>query len=332
MRSTSRSLVILPLLLLTALPGCRRGSDAAVEPVTPAMEAPTDPWAALPPDSLYGATAVENLRLVPAELELRGVPRGWDGMRIAAISDLQLGLWDDNGRVAEAAIRLAVDANPDIIVLLGDYLAVGQNVGLLDRVLAPLQGRAAVAVLGDRDLRSDTLASRIQMTLRGHGVTVLRNGVAAFARGGDTAFIAGVDPGFGGLGALEQAEAFATLPPGAATPVLLSHLPEALVGAAAERYPLILAGHTFCGQVEIPGTPRLATLQTETLALAHLARTERLFRSNGNTLLMTCGTGYSFIPIRFGAAPEVVLVTLLRLPDPPAEGTETELPPQPAIP
>ncbi|HYJ80316.1 MAG TPA: hypothetical protein VEW03_11965, partial [Longimicrobiaceae bacterium] len=30
----------------------------------------------------------------------------------------------------------------------------------------------------------------------------------------------------------------------------------------------------------------------------------------GTTLFATCGTGYGFVPVRFGAPPEVALVTL----------------------
>jgi hypothetical protein len=37
---------------------------------------------------------------------------------------------------------------------------------------------------------------------------------------------------------------------------------------------------------------------------------ERLYRIRNNTMFITCGIGYSFIPIRLGAPPEVAIITL----------------------
>ena len=36
----------------------------------------------------------------------------------------------------------------------------------------------------------------------------------------------------------------------------------------------------------------------------------RIYRVRGATVFITCGVGYSFIPVRFGAPPEVALITL----------------------
>jgi len=320
MRSTLRSLLCLTLAGTLGLTSCRRGDTAAE--TEPAAEAPADPWA-VPPDSLYGATAVENLRLRAVELELRGVPRGWNGMRIAVLSDFLLGLWPDNARVAETAVRRAVEADPDLVVLLGDYVALGDDAAALGQVLAPLRGRPALAVLGDRDLVSPERTAAIVRQLEAHGITVLRNQTIAFARGADTAFIAGIEPDFSAFTAAQQAQLFAGLPEGAATPLLLSHLPAVLPQLGERRFPAVLAGHVFCGDVEVPGSPRLATLADETLAGARVARTTRLFRSAENTLFVTCGLGYSFVPARFGATPEVAMVTLVRIPEPRQEGVDT---------
>lgn len=314
MRSRLNFLAAAALLLLAALAACRGDDGRTVEAAAPAP-AETDPWA-LPPDSLYGATAIENLRVVPAELEIRGLPRGWDGMRVAVLSDFLLGLWPDNEAVAEAAVRRAVDENPDLVVLLGDFVAAAGGVSGVERALAPLQGRGALAVLGERDLSSDTLANAVAATLRGRGVTVLRNTVAAFARGSDTAYIAGVEPGFFARPAPEQAELFAAVPEGGATPILLVHTPEMLPQLPEGRFPVVFAGHAFCGEADVPGSPRLATLAEQALAEFRVARTDRLFRGRGSTMLVTCGVGYGFVPARVGAPPEIVLVTLRRIPDP----------------
>jgi uncharacterized protein len=332
MRSNPGSWCWLLLAGLIAVTSCRRADRTPeAEPARPAAEAVADPWTAIPRDSLYGATAVENLRVQQVEIEMRGIPRGWDGMRIAVLSDFLLGLWPDNAQVAEAAARRAVELNPDLIVLLGDYVAATGNPALLDQVLAPLRGRATLAVLGDRDLRSDTLANLVAARLRGHGVRVLRNELVAFVRGPDTAFIAGIEPAYTAFTAEQQAQLFAALPEGAAIPLLLSHLPTVLPQLPANRVRVVLAGHVFCGQIEIPGTPRLAAVVEEALVADLVPHTQRLFRRNESTMFVSCGLGYSFVPARFAPPPEVALVTLVRIPDARPEAPDT-LPPAPAEP
>jgi hypothetical protein len=93
----------------------------------------------------------------------------------------------------------------------------------------------------------------------------------------------------------------------------------------------VIAGQTFCGHIDVPGTPRLVTLAEMTLAAERLRGSNRLYRSRGTTMFVSCGLGYSFVPARFAAAPEVAMVTLIRIPDPRPEGADTvPAAPQPA--
>lgn len=311
MRSTFRSL----LLLFALLPLAACGDDP--EPMRAAGEAEADTAA-----SPYGARAVENLRVVRVEAEVEELPEGWDGIRIAALSDFNLGLWEDNAEVAAAAVRRAVALDPDLIVLLGDYVERADQVDELARVLAPLRGRPVMAVLGDRDKRDpeadaegvDSTALRVVQTLNAAGVTVLQNERGRFARGGDTAYVAGIDPYLPRRPAWRQAEVFAAMPGTGATPLLLSHMPAGVYAAPGGAYPLVLAGDTFCGQVEVPGAARLSWLNANLFPDPEMrvGGAERLYRVNGNGLFVTCGVGYSFVPVRLGAPPEVALVTLRR--------------------
>jgi len=298
--------ISIPLLL----PACARGREA---PASPAQDS-----AALAEDPryIYGATASDNVRLIPVELDIRDLPGGWSGTRVAAISDLQLGLWPDNEKVAQAAIRKAIEARPDFFVLLGDYVGPGADVNALDRVLEPLRGRPVFAVLGDRDETEDTDGRpdslRILTTgaLERNGVRVLRNSRARYVRNGDTAFVAGLEPYFPRKPEWYRAQVFAEIPGGEETPLLLSHMPVTAVMLPSNRYTAIVSGHTFCGGVEVPGTPRLAWFNTEVVPGTPSPTRTRIYRLRGATAFITCGVGYSFVPIRFGAAPEVALITL----------------------
>src|SRR5690606_14427368 len=102
----------IPLLLfaLTAVTACGGEAESALDSTRPAFGQPLNPWDTIAPASLYGATPAENLRLTEVELHVLGIPEGWEGMRIAAISDLQLDLWSGNEEVAAAAIAAAVAA------------------------------------------------------------------------------------------------------------------------------------------------------------------------------------------------------------------------------
>jgi predicted MPP superfamily phosphohydrolase len=299
--------------------GCGSDAEPSEAPPTPAPIASTDPIAQIPRAELYGASPVENLWSPRFELEVPNLPAGWGGARLAIISDLQLGLWEENEAVAAAAVRMAVEANPDVVLLVGDYLARGEDVAMVERVLSPLRGRTVVAVLGDNDVRTDTLEAQIGGILRGLGFQLLQNSVVSLERGGESILIAGLDPDIVAETWEEQQYILAVLGEPGRTPILLTHLPALATRAPANRYPIIVGGNTFCGQVEVPGTPRLSWLRNEVFPGGQIEGLDQLFRVQGSTVLVTCGVGYGFVPLRYGAAPEVPILTLARIADPLAE-------------
>lgn len=307
-----RFLRLLTLCGCLALPLAACGEEAESLPPTPAEDvtaATGAPWERIPADSIYGASPVENLSVTPVELDLVGIPEGWEGMRLAAVSDLQLGLWSGNEEVATAAMRRAAGLNADLVVLLGDYIARGEDTTALERVLAPLRGKQVVAVLGDRDVRTDSLGAAITRTLGRQGIRVLKNGSIPFIHGDDTAFVAGVDPELADESAADQEWILSQLAPGRRG-LLVSHSPVMAARAPENRFPGVVAGGTFCGRVEVPGTPRLSWLDQTALPGAAVRGVPRVFRFGRTVMFVTCGVGYGFVPVRFGAPPEIALVTL----------------------
>lgn len=265
--------------------------------------------------AVYGATGADIVRVTPVEIEVVGLPAGWEGMRVAALSDFHLGVWPGNTETALAAVRRAVAEKPDAIVLLGDYVSRGGDYGALDRVLAPLRGRAVFAVLGDEDMAErpdepDSTLIRTRQALQRAGVQVLENRRAPLVRNNDTAYIGGIDPYTARRPEWRRAEIFGGIGGGARTPLLLSHMPVAAVTVPTDRYPAIVSGHTFCGQVEVPGTPRLTWFNSEVLPGTPNPASTRIYRVRGSTLFITCGVGFGYVPVRFGAPPEVAMITL----------------------
>jgi uncharacterized protein len=307
-----------PLLLLAALAlplvGCEGDAEPSVLPPRQ-IAAPTgdDPLSRIPLEELYGATPVQNLWSPQVEIEVLNLPPRWDGLRIAMVSDLLIGHWEGNAEVARAAIALAVESRPDLVALLGDYLVDMEQAGALAQALAPLRGQRTVAVLGGRDVRTDSLEARVVRTLEEAGIQVLRNHSVPMELRGDTGWVAGIDPDVLGMTFADQEWVVGRLGSPDRPGILLTNFPALSTRASAGRFPLILAGGTFCGGVEMPGTPRISWVRQEALPGAYMEGTERLFQVRGGTMVVTCGTGYGFVPVRFGAPAEVPVVTLRRV-------------------
>ncbi|HET7229704.1 MAG TPA: metallophosphoesterase [Longimicrobium sp.] len=312
--------LLAPALLALAMTACerdgRRGDTSGALP-----EDSTGPS----PAEVYGVSAARNVVVTPVEIEVPDLPPGWSGLKIAALSDFQLGLWPDNEKVALAATQRTATLGADLIVLLGDYVARGEDYAAIDRVLAPLKGRRVMAVLGTSDEVEDTQgnpdSARIKTVaaLLRSGASVLRNSKVAFGRGGDTAYIGGVEPYLARRADWRKADAFYGAGEGPGTMVMLSHMPVTAVTVPTGRYPVILSGHTFCGQVEVPMTPRLAWFNTQVLPGTANPGKTRIWRVRGSTLFATCGLGYSFVPVRMGYPPEIALITLRAVGPPPAK-------------
>jgi hypothetical protein len=309
MRSTPRSLLAIVLVALSAQ-ACRRGAQSADSSL------PDDSVRLPNPADVYGVSAAQNVVVTPVEIEVPDLPPGWSGMKIVALSDFQLGLWADNEQVALAATRRAAATGADLFVLLGDYVARGADYGAIDRVLAPLRGRTVMAVLGTSDEleepegNPDSARIKTVEALERSGVTVLRDSRAEFSHGGSTAYVAGLEPYLARRADWKKSDVFYGIPGGPNTMIVLAHMPVTAVTLPPDRYPIMLAGHTFCGQVEVPGTPRLAWFNTQVLTGTPDPAKTRIWRIRGATVFATCGLGYSFVPVRFGAPPEVALITL----------------------
>jgi predicted MPP superfamily phosphohydrolase len=244
------------------------------------------------------------------DLDLLGIPPQWEGMRIAALSDFQLGLWDRNEAVATAALRRAAASGADLIVLLGDYLGSGTDTTALARVLAPIRGHLTLAVLGGQDARTDSLEAAVTRTLTAAGARVLENQSIPVVHDGDTAFIAGIGPHLDEKTWDDKQYILAQMANAGRMGLLLTHVPPLAVAAPHDAFPGVLAGNTVCGSVEVPGTPRLSWLTSTAIPGALVPGTQRLFRFGRTVMFVTCGLGYGFIPVRFGAPPEIAMVTL----------------------
>jgi uncharacterized protein len=158
---------------------------------------------------------------------------------------------------------------------------------------------------------SDGGADPLTAGLRAAGVVVLHNEVAQVphdAGGSSALHVVGIAPTRPALADVEAA--LADLSPDAAR-VVMMHSPTVFPRLPAGAAPLAVAGHTHCGQVALPGSPRWSSVMlTEEEKVVVDGFAPAGYGAEGNTHFVTCGVGFTLVPVRINAPPQLVFFTL----------------------
>jgi predicted MPP superfamily phosphohydrolase len=237
------------------------------------------------------------------------LPAGFDGLRIAQLSDLHVGPHTSRRflrRVVSATHSLA----PDLVAITGDLIDDrAEDVRVYADMLGALEAPLGVFMIpGNHDVYAGW--DDVEHALRAANIgTLLVNETHVVRRGADAIALVGTgDPAGGRRGSSRAApdidRALAHVPADT-TVVAFAHNPALWPALAARGVALTLSGHTHWGQFALP---RLGwSLASPFLEHAMGAHT------NGDAVLyISPGTGYWGIPFRIGARPEVTLVTLRR--------------------
>ncbi len=238
------------------------------------------------------------LRRRVIEVELEGVPRELDGIRIAHLSDLHLGVPSRGQRAAEDAVKWVVERRPDIVCVTGDLVSRRAGMLLLERLLRELG--PCYVVLGNHDFADsrDPFSQRIDPAGIDalEGVTLLGNESVELEHRGCRVQIVGVDPR---TYAARDAHPEELADPAASLRILLCHFP-GIARRIPDVFHLILAGHLHAGQIVVPfpgGKLRLAHLRARDV--------EGVYRYGSTALHVSPGLGTTFLPVRLFARPEV---------------------------
>jgi predicted MPP superfamily phosphohydrolase len=229
-------------------------------------------------------------------------PRGAAPIRVVLLSDVHAGT---RTVTPERLTRIVAQVNalhPDLVLLAGDFTPASKpiEVASVRERLAPLAGLRArlgvVAVLGNHD--HWTGAAAVRPALQRAGVTVLAN--QAIQRG--PLAIGGIDDDYSRHASVPATLAAVRKLPGAR--LLLTHSPDIAPGLPAD-FPLLLAGHTHCGQIVLPfyGPVASVTKYGERYRCGAV-------REGGRLTVVTAGIGTSGPPLRLNAPPDMWLLTL----------------------
>ncbi|OLL17923.1 MULTISPECIES: metallophosphoesterase [unclassified Rhodococcus (in: high G+C Gram-positive bacteria)] len=252
----------------------------------------------------YGTVEAARPRVVHTRIPLRRLPAGFDGMRVALVTDLHVG--PSRGRqFTRRAVDLVNAQQPDLIVLGGDLTDgtiafVGQDLAPLADLRAPL---GVYGVSGNHEYYADDALSWLDFweTL---GVRTLRNERVALERGGDVIDLAGIHD----YSAPAPNEADLTAALQGRDPerfvLLAAHQPRQVFEARDHGVDLQLSGHTHGGQMWPLGY--VVPLQQPTVT-----GLDRF----GDTLVYTSrGTGAWGPPVRIATPPEVAILELKTFP------------------
>lgn len=227
---------------------------------------------------------------------LPGLPAGFDGFRIAQVSDLHNAEFGPgNARLLE---KLRASA-PDLIVLTGD-LADSVHTDL-DVAISFARAAVEIAptyfVTGNHEARLADYAA-LRDGLQSAGVTVLEDQAVTLTQGTDRVVLYGLrDPAFGPSPTLPETEEFL---------ILLAHRPEYFERYAAQGADLVLSGHAHGGQVRLPFLGGLFAPGQGFFPKYDAG----LYREFGTVMVVSRGLGNSIIPLRVNDPPELVIMTL----------------------
>lgn len=223
-------------------------------------------------------------------------PVGERPVRVALLSDLHVQGPDMPPARLERIIDQVNAQRPDIILLAGDYRGerfLRTHSYSDPEILAPLRRLRAplgiFGVIGNHDHDGGTAS--IVHAMRAIGVKMLWN---ESARAGPLV-LAGND--YRHADHRDIALLDSRTPHGAPL-VAFSHIPD-IGPVLPQRFGLVLAGHTHCGQIVLPVIGAIATGSRygERFRCG-------MVREAGQTTVITAGLGTSLLPFRLGAPPD----------------------------
>jgi len=257
------------------------------------------------------------------------LPPAWEGKQIATFADMQVGMRLANVDAVRRAVGKVVSARPALVLLPGDFVyeadqAVDTQMQEVVALLQPILDDSipVYAVLGNHDYslmnehseQENAVARRVRIALDHAGVHMMDNQVrpltiASLAADGvnDTLYLAGIGEKWAKND--RSAETMAMVPHGAPR-IVFMHDPDSFAKILPGDAPFAIAAHTHGMQLGIPWL-------SDYLWRHYFSDTGSGLEgwqdgASGNRLYINRGIGFSIVPARVNAVPEVTVFTLKR--------------------
>ncbi|MGH7872960.1 MAG: metallophosphoesterase [Candidatus Binatia bacterium] len=250
--------------------------------------------------SPYSWLLERRFTLTETKLAPAGWPVGLAPLRVLLISDIHAGIFlkpETLWQIVDSLMR----TKPDLVVVGGDLVTghTDEAIPILDG-LAPLS-RAPLGAwfcFGNHDYFGGNQAE-LRENLAAVGIKTLRNESVELSHGGGSFVLGGIDDRM-----LGKPDWQAVLADHGPPHLLMAHNPDHFYEAAANGIPLILSGHTHGGQIRLPKGPAI-------IRQSRYCLDEGLFAYGSSLLVVSRGLGSVFLPLRWGADPEAVLVEVV---------------------
>jgi hypothetical protein len=255
-----------------------------------------------------------NLEISRRRIKIPRLPRVFEGFRLAQLSDIHIGPFMTAEEIRRY-VGIVNELKPELVALTGDFVTWDPStqsavVEELARIEAPF---GVFGCLGNHEMWARVEDSIARLFAR-RGIRILRGERALISSRGEVINLLGVDyqsrSPMGPRGqrlVREYLQGVGRLMvPGTAN-ILLSHNPDTFDRAAELGIDLSLAGHTHGGQMTLEFVhPDLSPSRLIT------AYVRGWFEKPGGQLYVNRGIGTIFVPIRFGAPPEITIFQLTR--------------------
>lgn len=280
---------------------------------------------------LYG-TAVEP-RFVVRHDEAAAIPHlpaAWEGRQVAVFADLQVGMWWANTDAARRLVRTVVHIRPAAVLIAGDFVynadsSVDAQMQKVIAILRPMLDDSipVYAVLGNHDYslmnehsdQENYVARAVRTELLRAGVHMMDNTVVPLpSPPGDSSaaqslYLAGIGEKWAKNDRVAPTMAMI---PNDAPRLIFMHDPDSFALIPAGQAPVAIAAHTHGMQL---GIPFLSNYLWRTYFSDVGSGVEGWisdFGQAGNRLYVNRGVGFSIVPARVNAVPELTVFTLTR--------------------
>ena len=280
-----------------------------------ALDAGADQHVLLPAQTrlIPPALAHDNMVIEELTLTFPGLPREFDGLTLAVITDLHAGRGHGTHAFVQRLVDTVNDLHPDAILLLGDLIHHTDCAHHFLPLLGQLQAPEGVwACLGNHEHEYMWYSPWVRRTptydvsdwrewYRSIGAHLLVNESVPLTRGDSRLWLVGVDDAY-----TKRQDLPAALAQSRAGEfrLLLSHSPDLLDDPRINDVDLVLSGHTHGGQIWIP---RVGPFMGPCRKPAQ--RAAGLIQHNNTTMYVSRGAGEG-LRLRFGCPRELTLLTL----------------------
>ena len=249
--------------------------------------------------------APSRLRVNYQSIEDEKISDSLNNLQIAFISDLHYLTYFNDKRL-DQMVNTVNNANPDIIVFIGDLVDREMNEAEYDKLSTSLKSLKSkygkFAVLGEADYLNDEINKQVESLLFSSEFEILKNKMIKLSKDTqDSIQLVGIDSPLDDLANIEEAHKNID---GNLYTITVVHTPDTSDDILGNYTDLIVAGHSHGGQIKIP---LLGQVYNKPLSEYYYSG---IYNMDNKKLHVINGVGTTVDDVRINAPAEIVIYTL----------------------